>query len=85
MARTRVSRTLGKLSPVMGDGGSIWLYTSQQPNTEKYCYRYASNPMRTLFYKSDNCTPQWGWGHNDDSIQSENGQGAGGEVWVPKS
>jgi hypothetical protein len=62
----------------VGTGGEAWFYTSEQPNTEKYCYRYAGNPMRTLFYKSDDCTAKWGWGYNDQNV------GAGGEIWVPK-
>ena len=68
-----------------GAGGEVWLYTSEQPNTEKYCYRYADNPTRTLFYKSNDCSSKWGWNHNDSNVQQLNGQGAGGEVWVPKS
>jgi hypothetical protein len=62
----------------VGTGGEAWFYTSEQPNTEKYCYRYAGDPMRTLFYKSDDCTAKWGWGYNDQNV------GAGGEIWVPK-
>src|SRR6056300_144687 len=59
----------------VGTGGEAWFYTSEQPNTEKYCYRYAGNPMRTLFYKSDDCTAKWGWGYNDSHV------GTGGEAW----
>ena len=62
----------------VGTGGEAWFYTSEQPNTEKYCYRYAGDPMRTLFYKSDDCTAKWGWGYNDQNV------GTGGEIWVPK-
>jgi len=62
----------------VGTGGEVWLYKSQQPNTDKYCYRYAADPMRTLFYKSDDCTAKWGWGYDDQNV------GTGGEVWVPK-
>ncbi len=65
-------------------GGEVYLYSTEQPNTDKYCYRYAANPMRTLFYKVDgtnvtNCNANWGWGHNDSNLNS-----AGGEVWIPK-
>jgi hypothetical protein len=61
-----------------GSGGEIFLYPNEQPNTEKYCYRYSSNPTRTLFYKSNDCSSKWGWGANDAKV------GAGGEVWLPK-
>jgi hypothetical protein len=45
--------------------------------TSSFCYRYAADPMRTLFYKSDDCTAKWGWGYDDVNV------GTGGEVWVP--
>jgi hypothetical protein len=62
--------------PNVGNGGIIKGYSSKQPKTEKFCYRYASDPFRTLFYKSNDCSPKWGWGFND-----VHGAGHGGEVF----
>jgi hypothetical protein len=63
----------------VGSGGEVWLYPNQQPNTQKYCYRYAEKPTRTLFYKSNDCTSKWGWNFKDKNV------GSGGEVWVPNA
>ena len=65
--------------PYVGLGGQVWAYTSPQPNTVQYCYRYASDPTRTLFYRSDDCSPNWGWGWSDPNV------GAGGAVYLPTS
>ena len=46
-------------------------------NKQNMCYRYASNPMRTLVYPKSvtgSCDPKWGWGYKDSNV------GAGGEM-----
>lgn len=63
--------------------GELYLYPTAQPNTQKLCYRYANNPVRTLFYRppdGSNCASQWGW---DYSFTGAGGVGNGGEVWAP--
>lgn len=39
-------------------------------NIATFCYQYADNPTRTLFYKPKDgtCVPRWGWGFNDPNV-----------------
>lgn len=42
-------------------------FTQPVPHTTKYIVKYATNPTRMLFYKSDDESSRWGWGATDPS------------------
>jgi hypothetical protein len=70
----------------VGSGGAVWLYDDPSAARAngvtapvKFCYRYASSPMRTLIYMGDDCSQRWGWTYTDPNLNS-----SGGEFWAPK-
>jgi len=62
--------------PIVGSGGEIKGFGKKETGTEKYCYRYADNPNRTIFFKGDNCDLGLGWGYKDPKY------GDGGSMYL---
>ena len=76
------------ISALRATGGEVWMFPSQAAAKQagyaaavKLCYRYSDLPLRTLFYRSDDCSSRVGWGYADSNAAV----GSGGEVWAPLS